>query len=32
MLEFTTIQYIIGGVVCLVIAGIYVIMIRKELL
>ncbi len=32
MLEFTTMQNIIGGVACLIIAVIYVIVIRKELL
>jgi len=31
MLQFTTMQYIIGGLACIVIAGVYFIMIRKEL-
>lgn len=31
MLEFTTMQNVIGGLLCLGIAVIYVIFIRKEL-
>lgn len=31
MLEFTTVQYVVGGLACLVIALIYFVMIRKEL-
>lgn len=31
MLEFTTMQYVIGGIACMAIAVTYFVMIRKEL-